>query len=692
MQYDLAVTCRASLEVGVDDVGTSLRTILHAHAHAGRRCVAFVGVAPGIDFTADCPVPVEFVLVSPSATPFFSNRFDPALAFAQALSDTINAFLDRHSIACIEFPDRGAEGWFFTHLNLVHRRIPSIAVRLHGADWLIDEDNAVPEIHTPRALLYAAERETLLRVDHLLFGGAALLSRTLASFTTAEAAALGSRCHKSPVPFPAATPVPSRRDTSATKLKIGYVGPLEYRLGADLLVQHAVRYFARNPQSRIEVHVAGPDSATANGRSFAAYLGKLASTGPTSRFHVDHRLAPRGFPGRAAELDAVILPARFAHRPAALGAALAAGRPVFVSSLGDLTESVNSHAGVRVFDPLDNDAWNLLFNELEKGLPFPEVAAAPAEFQMDVGVYANLTTQPPAALPPVRLAIVIPHLDDADNLARLIERLNASPARDHLEIIVVDDGSAPAVRARLDTLRTGSTPVILLDTALPRSGPFSARLTGTRAATADYVAYVDSDDYIEETKYLRYAQTLAETPALDVMVPAQRFFGGETDVCLFGLKAKFTLLAGAFVYAGLAGRKTTLLAAFSHAARAADQVAHAEDWLFGASLLFTGAQIAAVPEVAYHYNRAMPVSRSRIRGFMHWQTRAIIERHYDRCVEEAAVNGTMAACELRLLRRLSITHTATNAAQAAARGNRVPWHTHVFRAFRSLSGDRRYRP
>lgn len=692
MHYDFGVTCQASLEAGADDVGTALRTILHAHARAGRRCVAFVGAKPEAGFTADCPVPVEFVVVTPSATPFFANTFDPALAFAQVLSDTVNAFLDRHSIACIEFPDRGAEGWFFIHLNLIHRRIPSVIVRIHGASWQIDDDNAVPSIHPPRALLYAAERETLLRADHLLCGGDALLSRTLAGFTSVEAAALGARCQKSFVPF-LESPAPCAPKTPGAAYRVGCIGRLEYRHGADLLVLNAVQHLSHNPRSRLEIHVAGPDSATAGGLSFAAYLRQLVPAALANRFHFDSGLAPNGFSGRAGELDVVILPARFAHRPAALGAALATGRPVFVSLLGDLPEAAHGHAGIRAFNPLAKHAWPALFAELENQPPYHPGPTAPREpLPMDLGPYDRLPPQPKSVQPPVRLAIVIPHLNDAGNLSRLLDRLNDSPVRDRLEIIVVDDGSDPSTRERLETLRAGPAPFTLLDTEIARAGPFAARLAGTCAATADYVAYVDSDDYIEETNYLRYAQALAETPFLDVFVPAQRFFGGENDVCLFGLKAKFTLLASAFIYAGLVGRKTTLLAGFAHAARAADEIPHSEDWLLGASLLFTGAQIAAAPEIAYHYNRAMPASRSRTRGFMHWQTRAIIERHYERCIEEAVANGTMAPCELRMLRRLSITHMANNASEATAKGNRVPWHTHLFRAFRSARGDPRYRP
>ena len=83
----------------------------------------------------------------------------------------------------------------------------------------------------------------------------------------------------------------------------------------------------------------------------------------------------------------------------------------------------------------------------------------------------------------------------------------AAPLAPAVEIIVVDDGSE-------SPLATHFTPQALVRfIPQPNLGSIVARQTGLRAATGEYVLFLDSDDYIHPQKLLRHAAALAAEQA-----------------------------------------------------------------------------------------------------------------------------------------------------------------------------------
>lgn len=298
---------------------------------------------------------------------------------------------------------------------------------------------------------------------------------------------------------------------------------------------------------------------------------------------------------------------------------------------------------------------------------------------------------PPA--PPARLGVVIPHWEDADHLAVLLARLEAAPEPERLEIVVVDDGSSGPVRQRLVELGRAHPRVKFLRTDKDRSGPFVARRIGVLATTTDVIALVDSDDIMEPAFYLRYAQALAQDPAIDVIIPAMHTFGRETRPWIPLPKARFTAYFTGFAHTGLVSRKAPLLAAFAHAFDHASGIAHAEDCILSLSLLFGGANIISLSERAYHYRRAHANSRSQSNGNLIPNSRLARDRHFDRCMSEALAGGSLTPLDLRLVRQIALSLPPDyNALQLHSRGIRVPWHTHAYRALRSLLRDPRYHP
>lgn len=309
----------------------------------------------------------------------------------------------------------------------------------------------------------------------------------------------------------------------------------------------------------------------------------------------------------------------------------------------------------------------------------------------------------PAPATAVRLGIVIPHWNDADNLAALLLHLESSPHRARLEIIVVDDCSPADVRQRLEKLGQTHPHVRFLRTTKERSGPFAARLLGVRAVTTDWVAFVDADDLMDPALYLSYAEALVRDSSIHVILPAMQISGLEHSAWIPAPKARFMVYFTGFAHTGIVAGKARLLTAFAHASKYAADIVHCEDCVLSLSLLFGNANILSVPERAYHYQRTRTDSRSQSNGHLIAQSRLARARHFDRCMAEALADGSLTPLDLRLVRQIALSlppgHSATQLqtitppitpAPIRPRGMRVPWHTHLYRAWRSLLGDPRY--
>ena len=95
----------------------------------------------------------------------------------------------------------------------------------------------------------------------------------------------------------------------------------------------------------------------------------------------------------------------------------------------------------------------------------------------------------------MRVSVVIPALNEAGNIGRLIEETYASVPADVLaEVIVVDDASEDATPAEVKALiGTGRHPGLRLLRHSARSGQSTAMRTGILAATSPVVATMDGD-------------------------------------------------------------------------------------------------------------------------------------------------------------------------------------------------------
>jgi glycosyltransferase involved in cell wall biosynthesis len=110
-----------------------------------------------------------------------------------------------------------------------------------------------------------------------------------------------------------------------------------------------------------------------------------------------------------------------------------------------------------------------------------------------------------------RFSVIIPAFNAAATLARAIEsvRLQSWPAH---EIIVVDDGSTDATA---DIARQFGAAVRLIQQT--NRGVSVARNAGASAATGDWLAFLDADDWYAGDRLSLHAEWIAEDPRLDFL-------------------------------------------------------------------------------------------------------------------------------------------------------------------------------
>ena len=91
------------------------------------------------------------------------------------------------------------------------------------------------------------------------------------------------------------------------------------------------------------------------------------------------------------------------------------------------------------------------------------------------------------------VSIIIPVYNVGEFLVECVESIQAQEY-DNIEVLLVDDGSTDGSGALCDTLASESQKVVAIHQ--PNMGPSVARNTGVRAASGDYVAFIDSDDIV----------------------------------------------------------------------------------------------------------------------------------------------------------------------------------------------------
>ncbi|HWB48547.1 MAG TPA: glycosyltransferase family 2 protein [Stellaceae bacterium] len=130
-----------------------------------------------------------------------------------------------------------------------------------------------------------------------------------------------------------------------------------------------------------------------------------------------------------------------------------------------------------------------------------------------------------AELAPVELAVVIPTLNERDNIPLIVERLNRALAGIAWEVIFVDDDSPDGTAEAVRDLARAQGNVRCLQ-RLARRGLSSACIEGMLASSAPYLAVMDGDLQHDETLLPRMLAKI-KAEHLDVVVASRHMTEGS---------------------------------------------------------------------------------------------------------------------------------------------------------------------
>jgi dolichol-phosphate mannosyltransferase len=128
-------------------------------------------------------------------------------------------------------------------------------------------------------------------------------------------------------------------------------------------------------------------------------------------------------------------------------------------------------------------------------------------------------------MPSYDLCIVIPTLNERENIGLLLEKLRTTLHDIHYEVIVVDDDSPDGTAATLKQL-SRTNPGLHVLHRIGRRGLSSACIEGMLATSATYIAVMDADLQHDET-VLPDMYRLISSQHLDLVVGSRNIGGGS---------------------------------------------------------------------------------------------------------------------------------------------------------------------
>jgi glycosyltransferase involved in cell wall biosynthesis len=197
-----------------------------------------------------------------------------------------------------------------------------------------------------------------------------------------------------------------------------------------------------------------------------------------------------------------------------------------------------------------------------------------------------------AAAADVRISVIIPAYQAA---AHVGEAIRSVLQQDHpaTEIIVVDDGSTDQTA---DAVRAFGPAVTLC--SQPNGGEASARNAGWRAATSEWVAYLDADDRFLPGKLAAVAAAIAAEPALAIVTTdAYVEVSGDVTGRCYGPMWSFErehqreeILRRNFVFGHVCVRRSVLeeLGGFD------ESITHTTDWEMWIRVVLAGGRVELV--------------------------------------------------------------------------------------------------
>ena len=127
----------------------------------------------------------------------------------------------------------------------------------------------------------------------------------------------------------------------------------------------------------------------------------------------------------------------------------------------------------------------------------------------------------------MKFSVVIPVYNVKEYLEKCVQSVLAQHS-DEYEIILVDDGSTDGSGELCDAL-AARTPEKIRVVHKTNGGLGDARNVGLEHARGDYLVFLDSDDYIDETMFAELSEKIDETHADIISFGFRVDNGGDTS-------------------------------------------------------------------------------------------------------------------------------------------------------------------
>ncbi len=211
------------------------------------------------------------------------------------------------------------------------------------------------------------------------------------------------------------------------------------------------------------------------------------------------------------------------------------------------------------------------------------------------------------------VSVIMPLYNKEAFVEQAIESILAQSLAD-LELIVVDNASVDGSRVVAQRLAQSDARVVLLDE--PRPGAAAARNRALDAATGEFLAFVDADDFVDPT-LLEKAVAQARRTQADIVCFGHDHYFQDRDVYLYPVHpqapASFAPgeLGGRLLFAGSPNACTKLFRRSfieGRGERFDTEFVTAEDMLFTFTLMMNASRMAVVDELLYHYRQEVPGS------------------------------------------------------------------------------------
>jgi len=250
------------------------------------------------------------------------------------------------------------------------------------------------------------------------------------------------------------------------------------------------------------------------------------------------------------------------------------------------------------------------------------------------------------------IAVVIPVYNGETFLVRALESVFAQTLLP-TEVFVMDDGSTDGTLALLGERYAGRVTVLRQD----HKGPSVARNAGIRAATAEFVALLDADDWWQPEKLERQAGALLANPAASASYTGLQMHDEDTGEVWYQAPTPQALIADrlrtcnpGLIPSCMMMRRSALIAIGGF-----HEIRHGcEDWVFAKDLSDVG-PLLPIDEPLTNYRANSTGLSSKVE---------IVYRDFELILEDTLLRGTTGISRW-LWRRRAIAHQAFSASMTA---------------------------